>query len=720
MAKGFNNSPTGGEDPGKDTGQQQPVAPAEVGKDTGKDTGEGADKNTGDQPSDANVIAALQAQIEALKEQNRQQKEDSDKQIAELKKDNKRLQQAYDALLQDRQKANQEGESNPDQDKSGEQSADGSQKTRKLGLTAMVGAMLQSGMEPGAAGKSGNLDGTELTSDQPKEAASDQGQGDFQAGQASQASQTGAKAVAPIPVVPKAERGGHGRAHQSDNDPHHDKEGKNGKNKISMRSKVVAGVAAAALALAAFIGGAGIHQGNQAETAAAATLEQIDNNTQNANAVAAPDAQSASDDLNSLVDQANQTQPGWFGHSFFGPSQETVDNLHNAANGEAVSQAQDTYQQKQSDWQKAQEAGVTVEQYTTYNDKATAAGMDIPAYMDLEQKANNLGVSIEDYNSYSKAASDMKIPVEEVKHFADYYGIPANALGTPAAEGYMRDQMKAQHNVGETLEGDNTTSPEMMRDQIVFCMYNNPGVLAQNMNAYREWSKNPNGGLFGLIDPDMTQQYYASYHNNQNDGQYSEAWRNDFNQMRDAFLQAGVSIREATSRAVYSYGIYGDYIVVTKNTENSGGNQWILVVDFNNDGNSDVNAKTICGYQITAAGYAAPRLVTPVKRTPRRNTPPTTTTTPPNKITPPTDEPPAAKDPTANDKQQNDAENFGDNAQSTDDKQTWNGQTSDEADKTGGNTDGDASNGSEVVPDTDESGNNNNKNDQDPGFQDWN
>lgn len=295
----------------------------------------------------------------------------------------------------------------------------------------------------------------------------------------------------------------------------------------------------------------------------------------------------------------------------------------------------------------------------------------IDTYNARKEAAEKLGVDTDTYAELERASNDTGLSVERVKELADYYGVPADKLGTDEAQQYMRDNLLASTNVSEKF---NCETPEQAVDVLLFSAYNNKGALAQYVAALNEDGGTPDAGIDGLEVPADVQALYATYCND------DAARMNDFARLREAAQSVEVTSRSATSQTMYSYYLSGDNIMVcSRGPENSGGQtQTIWQYAFKDAGGNvltTILVKDGCGQ--TEAGKPIPTTPVVVKRvvsTPNRvttstpNTPSYTPGTPNVPNTPNTPTPPdnPSKNPAYNDPQQNAAHGYEDNAPAND------------------------------------------------------
>lgn len=267
----------------------------------------------------------------------------------------------------------------------------------------------------------------------------------------------------------------------------------------------------------------------------------------------------------------------------------------------------------------------------------------IDAFNARSEAAEKLGVDIDTYAELEHAADDMHLSIERVKELADYYGVPADKLGTDEAQNYMRDNLLSPTSVSEAF---NCETPEQAAEVLIFTAYNNKGALAQYINALDEDNGNPDSGIDGLEMPVNVDNLYQRYCNDY------DAYAADFARFVEAMESATVTERDATDQIMYSYYLSdGNRMVCSRGPENSGGDTTKIyeVTFYDADGNviAVMLVKNGCG-QIEAGGstYTA---VTPtiVKApTPNQTTTTTTPTAPPTTTTTTTVAKDAQADPT--------------------------------------------------------------------------
>ena len=269
--------------------------------------------------------------------------------------------------------------------------------------------------------------------------------------------------------------------------------------------------------------------------------------------------------------------------------------------------------------------------------------------------------TVENDKYYQKEADTIGIPKSDVEMLADYYGIPADKVGTAEAEQYMRDSMTKENNLGEKAFANGDA--DLAKKDLKFAAHNNPMVLAQISSALEEDGTPVADGLDGMEQGSaLMNESLASY---RNDRANFEA---DYASAKAYIDRAEMSAREATSAPAYSVADLekdGVTLTITSPSENSGGdNKYIYELS---DKLTDIELKDECGFQLNLP-KSYYKTATP-SSTPSHNTttpPSTPPTTPPNTPpTPPSVPPLTPKDPSANDIQQNDAHNFNDNAKAT-------------------------------------------------------
>ena len=188
----------------------------------------------------------------------------------------------------------------------------------------------------------------------------------------------------------------------------------------------------------------------------------------------------------------------------------------------------------------------------------------IDTYNARKEAAEKLGVDTDTYAELERASNDTGLSVERVKELADYYGVPADKLGTDEAQQYMRDNLLASTNVSEKF---NCETPEQAVDVLLFSAYNNKGRLGTicGGSKRRRWY-GQTLVLMVLEVPADVQALYATYCND------DAARMNDFARLREAAQNVEVASRSATSQTMYSYYLSGDNIMVcSRGPENSGG-----------------------------------------------------------------------------------------------------------------------------------------------------
>ena len=221
----------------------------------------------------------------------------------------------------------------------------------------------------------------------------------------------------------------------------------------------------------------------------------------------------------------------------------------------------------------------------------------IDAFNARSEAAEELGVDIDTYAELERAANDMHLSIERVKELADYYGVPADKLGTDEAQNYMRDNLLSPTSVSEAF---NCETPEQAAEVLIFTAYNNKGALAQYINALDEDNGNPDGGIDGLEMPINVDNLYQRYCNDY------DAYAADFARFVEAMESATVTERDATDQIMYSYYLSdGNRMVCSRGPENSGGDTTKIyeVTFYDADGNviAVMLVKNGCG-QIEAGG----------------------------------------------------------------------------------------------------------------------
>ena len=251
----------------------------------------------------------------------------------------------------------------------------------------------------------------------------------------------------------------------------------------------------------------------------------------------------------------------------------------------------------------------------------------IDAFNARSEAAEELGVDIDTYAELEHAADDMHLSIERVKELADYYGIPADKLGTDEAQNYMRDNLLSPTSVSEAF---NCETPEQAAEVLIFTAYNNKGALAQYINALDEDNGSPDSGIDGLEMPVNVDNLYQRYCNDH------AAYAADFARFVEAMESATVTERDATDQIMYSYYLSdGNRMVCSRGPENSGGDTTKIyeVTFYDADGNviAVMLVKNGCG-QIEAGGSTYTAVTPTIVKAPTPNQ--TTTTTTP--IAPPT------------------------------------------------------------------------------------
>lgn len=221
----------------------------------------------------------------------------------------------------------------------------------------------------------------------------------------------------------------------------------------------------------------------------------------------------------------------------------------------------------------------------------------IDAFNARSEAAEELGVDIDTYAELEHAADDMHLSIERVKELADYYGVPADKLGTDEAQNYMRDNLLSPTSVSEAFNCD---TPEQAAEVLIFTAYNNKGALAQYINALDEDNGNPDSGIDGLEMPVNVDNLYQRYCNDH------AAYAADFARFVEAMESATITERDATDQIMYSYYLSdGNRMVCSRGPENSGGDTTKIyeVTFYDADGNviAVMLVKNGCG-QIEAGG----------------------------------------------------------------------------------------------------------------------
>ena len=221
----------------------------------------------------------------------------------------------------------------------------------------------------------------------------------------------------------------------------------------------------------------------------------------------------------------------------------------------------------------------------------------IDAFNARSEAAEELGVDIDTYAELEHAANDMHLSIERVKELADYYGIPADKLGTDEAQNYMRDNLLSPTSVSEAFNCD---TPEQAAEVLIFTAYNNKGALAQYINVLDEDNGNPDSGIDGLEMPVNVDNLYQRYCNDH------AAYAADFARFVEAMESATITERDATDQIMYSYYLSdGNRMVCSRGPENSGGDTTKIyeVTFYDADGNviAVMLVKNGCG-QIEAGG----------------------------------------------------------------------------------------------------------------------
>ncbi|MDO4271629.1 MAG: hypothetical protein Q4C83_01435 [Candidatus Saccharibacteria bacterium] len=513
------------------------------------------------------------------------------------------------------------------------------------------------------------------------------------------------------------------RRHSSDESDNEDEDTEDNHNRGRRGRKFLIGAAASLAIVAAAAGIGGSMKGRLNNEHVQEITSSIANQTDNSQEVTYEQAGSLLADLNQDVADMNGyiANPDGSILPFDSISSENQDALKEAA--ERAKALQTIYQQKAEIFQKAEAAGVNADTFNKYQadlrqineDLGTTINMD--TYLDLQAQATenfNGEVSVSDYVYYKNAADNMNMDVKTVKKLADKFGVDPENIGTEKAMEQLRDNLEGERNVNEKFDTDDPTE---WRDAMKFVAYNNPAALSMYMGAIYEDNGEVDEGIDGLEDPASIQELYAKYIGDKS------ATTSDFNKLRDMLDKATITSRAATDRTMFSYFISDqNKMVVSSGPENTyGQTDTIWQVEFENG--TVILVKNGC-FQTEAGRPVAPVVVkentpsTPSTPNQRGDTPSTPT---PNKPTPNTPtqklEP---KDEHANDAQEKDANGFKDKAPATNNNQTYNGKEDSNAQVNSGNTDGNASNGSEVVPDsTNQNGDVPGKQEERPTEQDW-
>ena len=419
------------------------------------------------------------------------------------------------------------------------------------------------------------------------------------------------------------------------------------RKKGSRRNKIIAGIVGLALA-AGLGGGVAYYAYNNAQEAKAAKAAEattsVQNETQDFQDVISSDPATIDENkLNEAMESYNREKSDVARAIENNPnaSSESLDAAQSLLDSDEAKNYQDNLQN-------------LIDTYNARKEAAEKLGVDTDTYAELERASNDTGLS-----------------VERVKELADYYGVPADKLGTDEAQQYMRDNLLASTNVSEKF---NCETPEQAVDVLLFSAYNNKGALAQYVAALNEDGGTPDAGIDGLEVPADVQALYATYCNDR------AAQVSDFARLREAAQNVEVTSRSATSQTMYTYYLSGDNVMVcSRGPENSGGQtQTIWQYAFKDAGGNvlaTILVKDGCGQ--TEAGKPIPTTPVVVKRvvsTPNRvttstpNTPSYTPSTPNTPNTPNTPTPPdnPSKNPAYNDPQQNAAHGYEDNAPAND------------------------------------------------------
>ena len=410
------------------------------------------------------------------------------------------------------------------------------------------------------------------------------------------------------------------------------------RKKGSRRNKIIAGIVGLALA-AGLGGGVAYYAYNNAQEAKAAKAAEattsVQNETQDFQDVISSDPATIDENkLNEAMESYNREKSDVARAIENNPnaSSESLDAAQSLLDSDEAKNYQDNLQN-------------LIDTYNARKEAAEKLGVDTDTYAELERASNDTGLS-----------------VERVKELADYYGVPADKLGTDEAQQYMRDNLLASTNVSEKF---NCETPEQAVDVLLFSAYNNKGALAQYVAALNEDGGTPDAGIDGLEVPADVQVLYATYCND------DAARMNDFARLREAAQNVEVTSRSATSQTMYSYYLSGDNIMVcSRGPENSGGQtQTIWQYAFKDAGGNvlaTILVKDGCGQ--TEAGKPIPTTPVVVKRV--VSTPNRVTTSTPNtpSYTPGTPNTPGnpGKNSAHNDPQQNAAHGYEDNAPAND------------------------------------------------------
>ena len=410
------------------------------------------------------------------------------------------------------------------------------------------------------------------------------------------------------------------------------------RKKGSRRNKIIAGIVGLALAVG-LGGGVAYYAHNNAQEAKAAKAAEattsVQNETQDFQDVISSDPATIDENkLNEAMESYNREKSDVARAIKNNPnaSSESLDAAQSLLDSDEAKNYQDNLQS-------------LIDTYNARKEAAEKLGVDTDTYAELERASNDTGLS-----------------VERVKELADYYGVPADKLGTDEAQQYMRDNLLASTNVSEKF---NCETPEQAVDVLLFSAYNNKGALAQYVAALNEDGGTPDAGIDGLEVPADVQALYATYCND------DAARMNDFARLREAAQNVEVTSRSATSQTMYSYYLSGDNVMVcSRGPEDSGGQtQTIWQYAFKDAGGNvltTILVKNGCG-QIEA-GKPIPTTPVVVKRV--VSTPNRVTTSTPNtpSYTPGTPNTPGnpGKNPAHNDLQQNAAHGYEDNAPAND------------------------------------------------------
>lgn len=433
------------------------------------------------------------------------------------------------------------------------------------------------------------------------------------------------------------------------------------KEKMSLRKKIVLGIAGVALTAATIVGCAVLSQNaaNVQAADAATQTETLNNETDDLENVLATDtATLSSADLDAQMDSFNKEKS------------ELSDAVQNNPNAEqaSIDEANDLLNSEQ------------VQQY-----EATLRSL-IEARDARQAEADRLGITLEEYAEYEEEANTLGYSIDRVVEINHKFNVPANVLGTAEAQPFMRDNLTDPTNISEALDAE---TPQEAMEMLLFSMHNNYGTLAMMVNAMDEDGGVHDAGLDGLETPADIQKLYAEYKANPDKAE------EDFIRIRDALKNADIYQRDATSANKYSmFCSSNDELVCSYHAENDNGNKIIYhVTVYDENGNPwfEFEFKQTCT-QLVAGGNTytptTPEITTTTSGNPGNpgnpGTPPEDPPTPPDdEETPPPTTTVESKDPTDNDKQQNDAEGFEDDAPATDEDQTTGDDGMPEGDETG-------------------------------------